>query len=121
MGLITTTAAATLDETVEKLVAAIESRGIKVFARIDHAAAARDVGLELDPEQVIVFGSPRAGTQLMVDDPRVGLDLPLRILVYERGGQVTLAYHDPRELSGRQEILDAMAGLMAELAAEATG
>jgi uncharacterized protein (DUF302 family) len=121
MPLRVTNSSAPHDVTVQKLVDAIERRGIKIFARIDHAAAARDVGLELDPEQVIVFGNPRAGTQLMVDDPRVGLDLPLRILVYERGGEVTLAYHDPRELSGRQEILDAMAGLMAEIVAEATG
>ncbi len=121
MGLITRTAVSPHAETVQKLVAAIEGHGIKVFARIDHAAAAREVGLELHPELVIVFGNPKVGTQLMLDDPQVGLDLPLRILVYERGGQVTLAYHDPRELSGRQEVLDAMAALVDELVAEAAG
>jgi uncharacterized protein (DUF302 family) len=119
MPLTVTNSSASHDVTVQKLVDAIERRGIKIFARIDHAAAAREVGLELDPEQVIVFGNPRAGTQLMVDDPAIGLDLPLRILVYERDGEVRLAYHDPRELGGREAIVAQMAALMAELVAEA--
>lgn len=121
MALISRTSSLSHDQTAGRLLEGIERRGLKLFATFDHAAAAREVGLELDPELVIVFGNPSAGTQLMADDPRVGLDLPMRILVYERGGEVTLAYHDPHELSGRDAVLDAMAAMLDELVAEAAG
>jgi uncharacterized protein (DUF302 family) len=125
MTLITQTSASSHAETVAKLTAAIEGRGINVFATVDHAGAARAAGLALDPELVVVFGNPQAGTQLMVDDARVGLDLPLRILVYERDGDVRLAYHDPLDLAdayglaAHAGVLEQMAGLMVQLVAEA--
>jgi uncharacterized protein (DUF302 family) len=108
------------EETCRRLIEGIERRGLKLFATFDHAGAAREAGLELDPELVIVFGNPRAGTQLMADDPTVGLELPLRILVYERGGEVTVVYHDPHELGGREQVLDGMGALLSELVVEAT-
>jgi uncharacterized protein (DUF302 family) len=113
--------------TVERLLAAIEQRGLTVFARFDHAAAAREAGLELGEELVVVFGNPQAGTLLMQSDPRVGIELPLRILVWEGSDGVQLAYDDPRELAGeydladRGEILERMAGLLEQLVAEAAG
>jgi uncharacterized protein (DUF302 family) len=113
--------------TVERLISAIETRGIRVFARIDHAAAAREAGLELDDEQVVIFGNPKAGTGLMQQDPRVGIDLPLRILIWRKGDEVTLGYDDPRELADRYRlgqqtaVLDAMAGLLSALVGEAAG
>jgi uncharacterized protein (DUF302 family) len=73
------------EDTVRFLINAIEDRGLELFARIDHAAGARGVELELAEEEVIVFGSPRSGTPLMQSDPRVGLDLPLRMLVWRQG------------------------------------
>jgi uncharacterized protein (DUF302 family) len=127
MALITRASSGSHGDTVARLIAAIEGKGIKLFATIDHAGAAHEAGLELDPELVVVFGNPRAGTQLMVEDPQVGLDLPLRILVYERGGEVTLAYHEPTDLRGAYRlaehagVVEAMAGLIAELVAEAAG
>jgi uncharacterized protein (DUF302 family) len=114
-------------ETVRRLVEAIERRGMTVFARIDHAAAARDVGLELAEEQVIVFGNPRAGTPLMQTDPRVGIELPLRIVVWDGEDAVSIAYNDPRELAGRYALephaatLEMMATLLGDLVAEAGG
>ncbi len=98
-----------------------------VFAHIDHAAGARAVGLELADEDVVLFGNPRAGTLLMQSDPQVGIELPLRILVWTEPDGVMLAYHDPRELGNRFEVatqrsvLDQMAGVLAELTSTAAG
>jgi uncharacterized protein (DUF302 family) len=115
-------------ETVVRLIDAIESRGLTVFARIDHAAAAREAGLDLADEQVVLFGNPRAGTPLMQSDPRIGVELPLRILVWVDPEGVQLGYRDPRELGGaydigaeHQPILEQMATLLGELADEAAG
>jgi uncharacterized protein (DUF302 family) len=113
--------------TVGSLVAAIERRGLIVFARIDHAAAARQVGLELADEEVVLFGGPRSGTPLMQSDRRVGIELPLRMLVWREGEDVLLGYRDPRGLSSiydiaqHQSTLDQMATLLDELVAEAAG
>lgn len=114
-------------ETVEALLAALEQRGITVFARIDHAAGAREAGMELPPEDVVVFGNPRAGTPLMQTDPRVGIELPLRILVWQADDGVLVGYNDPRELSGGYDLdghdaaLEQMAALLQRLAEEAAG
>jgi uncharacterized protein (DUF302 family) len=125
---VTKRSASGYGETVDRLVDAIESRGLTVFARIDHAAAAREAGLELADEQVVLFGNPRAGTPLMQSDPRIGVELPLRILVWADADGVLLGYRDPRELAGpyhiaaeHQAILDQMATLLGALADEAAG
>lgn len=113
--------------TVDRLNAAIDKRALTVFARFDHAAAAREAGLELGEELVVVFGNPQAGTLLMQSDPRAGIELPLRILVWEGPDGVQLGYDDPRELAGEYdladqgEILERMAGLLEQLVAEAAG
>ncbi len=114
-------------ETVEALLATIGQRGLTVFARIDHAAGARAAGLELADEQVIVFGSPLSGTPLMQSDPRVGIELPLRMLVWRDGEDVLVGHDDPRELAERYEVsshrdtLEKMAALLDGLARAATG
>jgi uncharacterized protein (DUF302 family) len=115
-------------ETVRRLIGAVESRGLTLFARIDHSAAAREAGLELADEQVVLFGSPRAGTPLMRSDPRIGVELPLRILIWADARGVVLGYRDPRELAGpydiaaeHQPILEQMAMLLGQLADEAAG
>jgi uncharacterized protein (DUF302 family) len=109
-------------ETMRRLVDAVEAHGLTVFARIDHAAGARDAGLELGDEQVLVFGSPKAGTALMQDDPTIGIELPLRMLVWAGDDGVRLGYNDPRELAdgyavdAHRATLDAMSALLATLA-----
>jgi uncharacterized protein (DUF302 family) len=109
-------------ETMRCLIASVQEHGLAIFARIDHAAGARDAGLELPDEQVLVFGNPKAGTALMRDDPRVGIELPLRMLVWADDHGVAVGYEDPRELAGRFAVgahastLDAMAQLLAALA-----
>jgi uncharacterized protein (DUF302 family) len=112
-------------ETVRRLLTAIERRRLTVFARIDHAAAAREAGLELAPEEVFVFGNPKAGTALMQTDPRIGIELPLRILAWEDQDGALLGYDDPPEFAERYSVarhaptLQAMAGLLADLITEA--
>ncbi len=112
-------------ETLSRLLEALARRGLTVFARFDHAAGAREVGLELADEEVVVFGSPRSGTPLMQSDRRVGIELPLRILVWREGDDVLVAYTDPRELGdayeleGQRATLEQMAELLEQLAAEA--
>jgi uncharacterized protein (DUF302 family) len=114
-------------ETMRRLTEAVQARGLTVFARIDHAAAAREAGLELADEQVLVFGNPQAGTALMQDDPRVGIELPLRILVWADADGVSVGHDDPRALAERYAVgahvatLEAMATLLGALAQAATG
>ena len=114
-------------ETVGRLIEAITSRSLTVFARIDHAAAAREAGLQLASEEVVVFGNPRAGTGLMLSDPRIGVELPLRILLWESGEHTMLGYNDPLELAQRYDVaahhatLETMSTLMAALVTEAAG
>jgi uncharacterized protein (DUF302 family) len=111
--------------TMTALVAGIERRGLTVFALVDHAGGAREAGLELNDEQVILFGNPRSGTPLMQDDPRIGIELPLRILVWQDDAEVCIGYRDPRELSSTYDVraheatLDQMAKLLEELATDA--
>lgn len=113
-------------ETTQRLLREIEKRGLRLFAQVDHAAAAREVGMDLGDEQVLIFGDPRGGTPLMQDDPQIGIDLPLRILVWSDDSGTVLGYRDPRELGaryevgGRQTTLEAMASLLHELVNEAT-
>jgi uncharacterized protein (DUF302 family) len=120
-----TRSALSYDETARSLVAAIEQRGLTVFARIDHAAGAREVGMQLNDEQVVLFGNARSGTPLMQDDPRIGIELPLRMLIWREGEQVLLGHNDPRELAGaygvsaHAQTLEQMAALLDALAAEA--
>jgi uncharacterized protein (DUF302 family) len=112
-------------DTVASLLESIERRGLIVFARIDHAAAAREAGLELAEEEVVLFGSPRAGTPLMLSDRRIGIELPLRILIWRDGPDVLLAYSDPRDLSDEYDVaehrstLEQMAKLLEDLIGEA--
>lgn len=111
--------------TAERLIEAIDNKGLTVFARIDHAAAAREAGMALADEEVVLFGNPRAGTPLMQTDPRVGVELPLRILIWEDGEGASLGHRDPRELAREynlqphQETLERMAALLDELVSSA--
>jgi uncharacterized protein (DUF302 family) len=112
-------------EVMRRLLEAIERRELTVFARIDHAGAARQAGLELADEELVIFGNPRAGTPLMQGDPRSGIELPLRILVWRAGTGAQIGYLDPRELARRYDVdqhqatLEAMAKLLGDIVAEA--
>jgi uncharacterized protein (DUF302 family) len=114
-------------ETIERLLAAVAARGMAVMARFDHAAAAAEVGMTLRSTEVLVFGNPRAGTPLMQAVQTVGIDLPLKALVWEdEAGKTWLAYNDPTWLAARHgleasEPAVRMAAALAAVAHEATG
>ncbi len=83
-----------VQETVERLEAAVRTKGIKVFPRVDHAAAAKEYGLDLRPLVVVAFGNPKYGTKFMASEPLAGIDFPPKAIVYEdAGGTVWLAYN----------------------------
>jgi uncharacterized protein (DUF302 family) len=87
------------DETLEAVRKAIDKAGMKVFAEIDHAGAARESGLSMPETRVLIYGNPKAGTPVMLDTPITALDLPLRILVRELPGERSaVAYHPLAEV-----------------------
>jgi uncharacterized protein (DUF302 family) len=89
-------------DTLDKLAKAVESKGAKVVARVDHAAGAKAVGSDMKPMEVLIFGNPKLGTPVLLGNPRAGLDLPLKVLAYEdASGKVFLAYPKPEALRGR--------------------
>jgi uncharacterized protein (DUF302 family) len=99
----------TVPETMRRLEETARSKGLSIFARIDHAAGARSVGLHMQDEELLVFGSPRAGTPLMVARPMVGLDLPLRVLVWrDADGQVWVSYDESAFLARRFGLPDGL-------------
>ena len=114
--------------TMDRLESAVTGAGANVFARVDHAAGAASVGMDLAPTQVLIFGNPKIGTQAMQDDPLAGLFLPMKVLVYRDGaGQVWLAYEDPKEMFDDLAIADeagyikTMTGALGKLTAKAAG
>ncbi len=114
--------------TMDRLEAAVIEAGATVVARVDHAAGATSVDMELAPTQLLIFGNPKIGTQAMQDDPLAGLFLPMKVLVYQDGtGQVWLANEDPEEMFDDTRISDdaqyvkMMAGALGKLTARAAG
>lgn len=88
-----------VQETMDRLEALVEEKGMSVFARIDHRANAESVGRSMPDSQVLIFGNPKAGTPIMLQDPAAALDLPLRVLAYsDPGGNTWVLYHNPRGL-----------------------
>jgi uncharacterized protein (DUF302 family) len=93
--------------TVERLKGLLARKGIELFAHVDHAAGARSVGLSLRPTQLLIFGNPRAGTPLMQSRQAIGLDLPLRVLIWEdEAGKVWLTYRRVESLARLHQIAD---------------
>lgn len=93
--------------TVDRLETIVSEKGITVMARVDHAENAEKVGMELRPTQLLIFGNPKLGTTLMQENQQIGLDLPMKVLVWEDGdGQVWIAYMEPEELAEEHGIDD---------------
>lgn len=106
-GLIEKRSVYSVDETVQRLKGALEKKGIRIFAHVDHRKNAQGVGLELRQAELLIFGNPRLGTPLMRANPTVGIDLPMKILVWQDAqGQVWVAYNDPAYLVSRHGIGD---------------
>jgi len=117
------------ERTMERLIAAVAARGATVVARVDHAEAAAAVGLALPPTELLIFGNPKAGTPLMQAAQTIGIDLPLRALVWrDAAGATFVGYNDPHWLArrhgveaGNEAVLNAMSMLLAAAAEEAAG
>ena len=116
-------------ETMNRLEDAVKAKGMTVFARIDHAAGAAQVGLPLAPTELLVFGHARAGTPLMQSVQTIGIDLPLKALVWrDASGTTWLSYNDPGWIAKRHGLgreagaaVSAMSAALAAVAAAATG
>jgi uncharacterized protein (DUF302 family) len=109
-GLVMRPSALSVKETIDKLAKAVEEKGAKVVARVDHAAGAKAVGADMKPSEVLMFGNPKLGTPVMQGNLRAGLDLPLKMLAYEdAAGKVWLVYTAPAALKARYRINDATA------------
>jgi uncharacterized protein (DUF302 family) len=104
----------TVDATVEKLKNILEAKAVTLFALVDHSGEAAKVGMTMRPTKLLIFGSPKAGTPLMLAAPSVAIDLPLKILVWEdESGQAWMSYNTPAFLRDRHNL---PAELMANIA-----
>jgi uncharacterized protein (DUF302 family) len=104
-GLITVLSIYSVRETIDRLAAAVTSAGLLVFARIDHAENAVQVGMELRPTELLIFGHPRGGTPLMQDKQTAGIDLPVKALAWEdEEGVVRLSYNEAGWIARRHKL-----------------
>jgi uncharacterized protein (DUF302 family) len=116
-GLVTLRSSRDFTTTLERLLAALASKGITVFARIDHAAGAASVGLALPPTTLVMFGNPAAGTPLMQAAQTAGIDLPMKVLVWQDAqGAVSLSYNDPAWIAARHQLGETVSQAAAALA-----
>jgi len=94
-----------VDQTVEKLKNIVHSKGVALFALVDHSGEAEKVGMKMPPTKLLIFGSPKAGTPLMLAAPSIAIDLPLKILVWEdTAGKVWVSYNSPEYLKDRHGL-----------------
>ena len=106
-GLVKKLSAHSVQTTMDSLENLVRNKGLTVFARIDHAAGAAQVGEEMLPTQLLMFGNPAIGTNLMTSQRTVGVDLPIKVLIWEEpDGKVWIAYNDPAYLAKRHGIDD---------------
>jgi uncharacterized protein (DUF302 family) len=92
-------------ESLVRLEAILKEKGLTIFARVDHSGEAAKVGIEMRPTQLVIFGSPKGGTPLMVAAPSLAIDLPLKALAWQdEGGKVWLSYNSPEYLQQRHGI-----------------
>ncbi|SRR6266852_463677 len=106
-GLVRISSHYSIEETVKRLESALAARGLQVFARVDHSGEAEKVGLKMPATKLLIFGSPKAGTPLMLAAPTLAIDLPLKALVAEDNqGKVWLTYNSPEFLKERHGVPD---------------
>jgi uncharacterized protein (DUF302 family) len=104
-GLVQVLSRYSVEETVQRLQTTFAAKGLQVFALIDHSGEAAKVGLKMRPTKVLIFGSPKGGTPLMVAAPSLAIDLPMKALVAEdETGKVWLTYNDPAYLKQRHGV-----------------
>lgn len=126
-GIIRLSSSHSVDTTADRLVNLLESKGMTVFSRINHAAAAQKIGIDLRPTTLVIFGNPKVGSPLMMCNQSIAIDLPQKALITEDAqGQVWLSYNDPtylkdrHQLSGCDKVLQKVSGALNKFANEAT-
>jgi uncharacterized protein (DUF302 family) len=112
-GVVTKRSPRAVAETVARLSQLAEAKGLKVFAVVDHSGAAEAVGLKLRDTKLVIFGSPQAGTPVMAAVPLAALDLPLKALVWDDGGETRVSYTAPAALAARYGLSDELATRLA--------
>ena len=115
-------------QTTDRLESVLRAEGMKIFARIDNTAGAQSMGVALPPTNLLVFGNPKIGTQLLIGNRMVGIDLPLKALIWEDvDANVWLAYNDPAyiarrfDIENQQHVIAKMRGALIKFAAHASG
>jgi len=126
-GMIVVQSPHSVGNTIDKLTAVLESKGMKIMARVNHAAGAQSVDLKLRPTEVLIFGNPKIGTPLMNCSQSIAIDLPQKMLAWEDdSGKVWLGYNDPMHLKSRHSsagcdaVFDKVAGALGNFAKAAT-
>lgn len=125
-GMVNVKSAHSVDKTADRLENILQSKGMKVFTRINHAAGAASVGIELRPTELVIFGNPKVGAPLMQCSQSIAIDLPQKALIWEDAkGQVWISYNDPQFLAlrhgtqGCDPVLQKVAGALANFASSA--
>ena len=104
-GIIHIPAKHAVDQTAEKLKGMLQAKGVNLFALIDHSGEADKVGMKMRPTKLLIFGSPKAGTPVMLAAPSIAIDLPLKILIWEDGdGKTWVSYNSPDYLRARHGV-----------------
>lgn len=104
-GIVVKSSSHSVDQTVEKLKAILQAKGVALFALIDHSGEAEKVGMTMKPTKLLIFGSPKAGTPLMLASPSTAIDLPLKILIWEDSqSKVWISYNSPQYLQRRHGL-----------------
>jgi uncharacterized protein (DUF302 family) len=108
-GMVHLTSPYTVTNTLQRLESVVASKGLTIFARIDHSGEAAKVGLKMPPTELLIFGSPKSGTPVMIASPTLALDLPLKALVWQDvDGAAWLSYNGPEYLQQRHNIPEAL-------------
>lgn len=120
-GIIDTPSNHSVDQTVEKLKRILEAKGVTLFALVDHSGEAAKAGMKMLPTKLLIFGSPKAGTPIMLAAPSIAIDLPLKILIWEDNhGKVWVSYNSPEYLQERHGLPPELVQNLAVVATLAT-
>ena len=104
-GIVDTPSNHSVDQTVERLKKILEANGVTLFALVDHSGEAEKAGMKMRPTKLLIFGSPKAGTPIMLAAPSIAIDLPLKILIWEdKNGKVWVSYNSPDYLKERHSL-----------------
>jgi uncharacterized protein (DUF302 family) len=115
-GIVTIPGHQSVNDTVQELEGILRTKGVKLFAVVDHSGEAEKAGMQMRPTKLLIFGNPKAGTPLMIASPSIAIDLPMKILVWEdAAGKVWISYNAPAYLQARhglpQELVANIAGV----------